>query len=347
MNTPLDQALAPYDYAFPRKLIATAPAHPRDSARLMIYDRRNGSVTLDTFHNLTKYLPPRSVLVLNRTKVIPARIALRKENGTVCGALFLATTKESDGTDGVRMLIKGKMKDREILHWTEKDKFMVLRREGKEVILRPSFDVALLFHLLETYGQTPLPLYIKHSPLTEEQRRTEYQTVFAQQDGSIAAPTAGLHFTPELLQRIADDGHTIAHVTLHVNQGTFAPLTDEHLRTKTLHAEHYEIEPDVLRIIEEAKQSNQPIIAVGTTVVRTLESYARTGLPRGETTLFLQPGDNLRIVNHLITNFHVPRSSLLMLVATLTGRDELMKLYRRAIDERFRLFSFGDGMLIV
>jgi S-adenosylmethionine:tRNA ribosyltransferase-isomerase len=200
-------------------------------------------------------------------------------------------------------------------------------------------------------GTAPLPPYIKHTPLTREQLLTEYQSVFAKDPGSIAAPTASLHFTPELLASLQDRGIALAYTTLHVHLGTFAPLTEEQWQTGRLHQEEYHIDPQTIAVLEQAKRDGRPIIAVGTTVVRTLESATDDAgvITRSEadTSLFIREGYTFRMVSGLITNFHVPRSSLLMLVAALTGRETLLSLYKEAIEKRFRLFSFGDAMLIL
>jgi S-adenosylmethionine:tRNA ribosyltransferase-isomerase len=224
-------------------------------------------------------------------------------------------------------------------------------REGKEAILRPSFPIDRTVPLLEEFGKTPLPPYIDAKGMTEAERRDEYQTVFAKNPGSVAAPTASLHFTPELIERIKAAGHDVCYVTLHVGLGTFAPLTDAQIETRTLHEERYYIDDATADFLNRAKQEGRPIVAVGTTAVRALESAAVEGDAitnnYGTTTLFLSPENPPRFVTALVTNFHVPKSSLLMLVAGFVGRNRLMRLYQTAIAERFRLFSFGDGMLIV
>ena len=340
-----DAQMRLYDYALPPELIAKAPAHPRDSARLLVYDRKKKSVLLDTFAHITDHLPQNAVLVLNETRVIPARMELTKATGGIVRALYL------EGTDtAIRTMAEGKIQAGDVLQWEGDHSFTVLAREGKEAVLQPSFPLSQLMELLQQYGHTPLPPYMKDSPLTEAERRTEYQTVFAHTPGSVAAPTAGLHFTEELLERIRKKGIAIATVTLHVNLGTFAPLTETHWREQRLHQEHYTISPETAAMLNGAKRESRPIIAVGTTVVRTLESAAQNGVLAklsGITDLFLSEDHPPRFVDGLVTNFHVPQSSLLMLVAGLTGRETLMQLYARAIAERMRFFSFGDGMLIL
>jgi S-adenosylmethionine:tRNA ribosyltransferase-isomerase len=341
----LDDILAPYDYAFPPELIAVSPAHPRDSARLLVHDRSTGKTSFSTFAHITDYLPKNAVLVFNRTKVIPARMHLTKQTGGMIEALYLG----SHGST-VRVMASGKMTEGDRLAWTDSHSFTVAQRDGKYAELQPSFPITDLYRFLERYGETPLPPYIKDSPLSESERRTEYQTVFAKQEGSVAAPTAGLHFTPELLERIEAHGCAIRYVTLHVNLGTFAPVTEEHLKAKKLHEEWYEIDEETAAFLNQAKAEGRPVIAVGTTSVRTLESATinrRLQNLSRITDIFIDEQDDLHFVDGLVTNFHVPRSSLLMLVSAFIGRETLLDLYRQAIDRKFRLFSFGDGMLIL
>lgn len=345
MNT-LDDILAPYDYQVPPELIAESPAHPRDSARLLVYNRSTGETSFNTFANITDYLPKNAVLVFNQTKVFPARMHLTKdETGGKVEALYLETVHGM-----LRVMASGKIAEGDTLRWEEKHLFTVEQRDGKYALLQPSFPLGDLHRLLYKYGETPLPPYIKHSPLSEEQKRAEYQTVFAKQEGSVAAPTAGLHFTPELLRAIHAHGCSIVYVTLHVNLGTFAPITEEHMKQKRLHTEAYNIDEDTAAFLNEAKSQGRPIIAVGTTSVRTLESATVNGRIEklaDMTSIFITENDTLKFVDGLITNFHVPKSSLLMLVSAMTGRETLLDLYSQAIEKKFRFFSFGDGMLIL
>jgi S-adenosylmethionine:tRNA ribosyltransferase-isomerase len=333
-----------YDYRVPPQLIAQEPAKPRDSARLLIYDRATGRASESMFRSLPEYLPPRSVVVLNRTKVVPARLWCRKASGGKVQVLYvrhdsrywyallnrLVKTGESIVGDGFTLTAVSV--DNGI--WT----------------LRPSFSLSRTLTVLRRSGTTPIPPYIKHSPLTERALRREYQTVFARTSGSVAAPTASLHFTPRLLQALKRAGHEVLFVTLHVGLGTFAPVTAEHLRLGRLHAECYDIDAKTARALSRFKRNGRPIVAVGTTVARALESASDTRGElrrlRGTTDLFIRPGYRWRFVDALITNFHVPKSSLMMLVASLIGRTRLLSVYRTAIRRGFRLFSFGDGMLI-
>jgi S-adenosylmethionine:tRNA ribosyltransferase-isomerase len=227
----------------------------------------------------------------------------------------------------------------------EKIFFEVLGKEDKIYTLRPSFPVSDVQKVFTKYGETPIPPYIKNSGLSETQLREKYQTVFAKRTGSVAAPTASLHFTNRLLEKLQKQGIQIEFVTLHVNLGTFAPLTEEAVESGKLHKEWYEVPAKTAIALAKAKKEGRPIIAVGTTAVRTLEqSEGKTG--SGETRLFIRPGYEFKFVDGMVTNFHVPKSSLLMLVASFIGREKLFELYAEAINRDFRLFSFGDGMLV-
>ncbi len=335
-----------YDYTFPQELIATAPAHPRESARLLVCRRASGETEESTFASLGDFLPANALIIFNRTKVIPARLSLTRADGAVAPALYLGTKNSL-----VRFLCGKRLVIGETLTAAPGNTFTVESKEGREWLLRPSFPLSDLADVLEKYGQVPLPPYIKESPLTEEERRREYQTVFAKESGSIAAPTASLHFSEELLADLEHRGITAAYVTLHVHLGTFSPLTEEQWATGALHTEEYVIPPETAALITAAKKEGRPVIAVGTTVVRTLESAADSSgsLTKlsGETSLFIREGYAFRIVDGLVTNFHVPRSSLLMLVSAFAGRENILQWYDEAIEKKFRLFSFGDGMLIL
>lgn len=340
-----EQLLAQFDYAFPPELIAKEPAHPRDSARLLVYDRTKKSTSFDVFSNLTNHLPKNALVVMNRTKVIPAKMSLKKKTGGAVSALWLETK-----SDSIRVLASGSFKAGDTLMWEDDHSFTVQERNEQEALLKPEFEIKKFDQILEAYGSTPLPPYMKDSPLKESQRRDEYQTVFAKEKGSVAAPTAGLHFTEELIKKVVQHGGGVAYVTLHVGLGTFAPLTEKHIATQTLHTERYEIDAATVKTLNKAKAAGRPIVAVGTTTVRTLESASDDSIivrPRGDTNIFITESTPIHFTNHLITNFHVPRSSLLMLVSAFTGREKLLDIYRQAIAEKMRLFSFGDAMLII
>lgn len=343
-----DEILARYNYSFPPELIAQEPASPRDSARLMVYDRKTQKISLDIFSNVTKYLPKNSLIVFNQTKVLPARLFVKKSTGKNVELLFL-----SEKNKITKVVANSKLNSGEKLFLNDEEIFEVLGNEKNYFLIQPcgTGSITNVYQVFEKFGKTPIPPYIKNSPLSEEKLRHEYQAIFAKEIGSSAAPTASLHFTHDLLTRIKNAGHEICFITLHVGLGTFSPVTEEHLKEKKLHEEWYEIDNQTAGIINTYKKQNKPVIAVGTTVVRTLESAASdlgqlTNL-NGETSLFIQEGYKFKIVDSLITNFHVPKSSLLMLVSALIGREKLLELYRLAIMEKFRLFSFGDGMFII
>lgn len=340
-----DQILRAYDYIVPQELIAQQPTRPRDAARLMVYDRAVDRVVLDTFLHLDRYVPKNAVLVLNDTRVIPARLMLHKSTGGAVEILYLDRIR-----GGIRVMTNRGLRVGERLRLTQEIFFTVARQDDRFYILHPSVSPIELDAVFDRYGITPLPPYIKHSSLRGKALRDAYQTIFARVRGSVAAPTASLHFTERLLKKIRARGIVIKFVTLHVNLGTFAPLTENAVQKNRLHKERFTIDRATADFLNRAKREGRQIIAVGTTVARTLESASdiRGNVRRlqGETDLFIRPGYRFKFVDGLVTNFHVPKSSLLMLVASLIGREKLFELYRRAIDERFRLFSFGDGMFV-
>ena len=338
-----EKLLADYDYQFPQSAVALEPASPRDSAKLLICNRTKGSVRHDTFRHLSKYLPPKSLIVFNETKVVPARLIVTKPTGGRAEILYIG---QQNGLIQVMADRRFQIGARLQLHGDVY--FIVESQKEKYYFLRPSFPIKKLFSILEKYGQTPLPPYLRKTSLKGKALQEKYQTVFARERGSVAAPTASLHFTPHLLKDLQKSGHEIVFVTLHVNLGTFAPLTPEHVASGRLHEEYYEVPPQTASAIRRAKTQGRAVIAVGTTVARTLESaqFDKKSIS-GQTSLFILTGHRFHVVDGLITNFHVPKSSLLMLVAALVGREKLLELYSQAIAKKYRLFSFGDGMLIV
>lgn len=327
-----------YDYRVPPSLVALAPVRPRDAARLLVYDRASGRTAADTFRNLVRHLPPRSVVVLNDTRVIPARLWAHKETGGRVQVFYL-------GHDGrsIHALSDAALRSGMRLTVADGLTLTVVGKRGGAYTLRASWPAARTAAVVEKYGTTPIPPYLRKTGLSEGRLRSEYQTLWARVRGSVAAPTASLHFTERLLREVRAAGHAVHFVTLHVGLGTFAPLTAGHVRSGRLHAERYMVPAATARAV----RSGRPVVAVGTTVARTLESWAATGKRSGTTRLFIRPGYRWRAVDALITNFHVPRSSLMMLAASFAGsRTLLLRLYRRAIRARMRLFSFGDAMLL-
>ncbi|MBI4225236.1 MAG: tRNA preQ1(34) S-adenosylmethionine ribosyltransferase-isomerase QueA [Candidatus Sungbacteria bacterium] len=347
-NASFEKLLGQYDWQIPGELIAQKPASPRDSARLLVGWKNRPESAEDTFLNLDKYLPFGAVLVFNNTKVIPARLTLQKETGGQVRVLYLDHDKNMIRVLADRPVVPGM---KLIIPHHPVFSFVVFQKSGKYVFLKPSFAIAKFPALLKQFGSMPIPPYIKSHTMTESELRKQYQTVFAKRNGSVAAPTASLHFTKRLLAKLARKHFQLCYVTLHVNLGTFSPLVPEQVRHGKLHQEYYEIDHKTARILHQAKKEGRPIIAVGTTVVRTLESAA--GKDRqikrlsGATDLFIREGYRFKFIDGMITNFHVPKSSLLMLVAAFIGKEKLRGLYKKAIAERFKFFSFGDGMLLL
>jgi len=345
----LEKHLRLYDYQLPAELIAQEPSRPRDSARLLISDKKGKKTSFDVFSNITKYLPKNSVLVFNKTKVIPARLSLTKSTGGKVDILYISHDKNHIKVLANKKLPIGStvslLRGRAIV-----TQFMVAEKEGQFYFFKSDFPVNQIKSVLQKYGQTPLPPYIKNSKLTEAQRRKEYQSVFAKQGLSVAAPTASLHFTKRLISKLKKQGIEVKFVTLNVNLGTFAPLKQENLNSGKLHSETYEVDKKTAADLNAAKKKGKKIIAVGTTVIRTLESAAKNNKLvnlSGQTRLFIQPGYNFKFIDGCITNFHVPKSSLMMLISALVGRKKLLSLYQKAIKQKLRFFSFGDGMLIL
>jgi S-adenosylmethionine:tRNA ribosyltransferase-isomerase len=345
MKPAFSEVLRLYDFCLSPELIAQKPASPRDSARLLVFDRASKHREDAVFRDIGEFLPEQSVLVLNETRVIPAKLTLTRTTGGMVSALVLGRQGSS-----LRVFANRKLRIGELLTLAASHTFTVQAQNGKEWLITPSFAEDP-DRVLDKLGTMPLPPYIKHSPLSPQGLRREYQSVFARERGSIAAPTASLHFTQSLLSRLQQRGIRLAFVTLHVHLGTFAPLTEEQWREGALHRETYHMSDETAEILGSAKRSGDPIIAVGTTVVRTLESCCdekgKIVRRAGETNLFIREEYTFRLVDGLITNFHVPRSSLLMLVSAFAGRENILSLYQHALDERYRFFSFGDAMLIL
>ena len=305
------------------------------------------------FYNLDRYLSTDSFLVLNNTKVLPARVKMKKETGGKVVTLFLPLSVIPSSVEGsiVSALADRKIEVGQKLFFESGDFVEVIGQ--KEHIFELKFNISRerLYQLLKKYGSMPVPLYLKRTPLKRNQLLKKYQTIFAKHEGSSAAPTASLHFTDRVFNKLRKKNIKKYFVTLHVGLGTFAPITDENLKTKKLHEEYFEIDQPVLQSIEKAKKEGKKLVAVGTTVVRTLESLARDSSPSGKTDLFIYPPYSFKTVDNLITNFHLPKSSLMMLVEAFLKHKKaersLVELYNIAIKNNFRFYSFGDAMLIV
>jgi len=339
-----------YSYRLPPELIAQEPAVPRDASRLFVYDSASDRITLGTFSQIGEYLPKEAVMVLNDTRVLPSRILMHKKTGGKVKVLFLVNEDAGEGL--MRILADRRIDVGDPVFFGNGQKVTVVAQDKEIFTVSCAFSRQELFHILETGGTMPIPPYIKHTPLTERELRNKYQTVFARLNGSAAAPTASLHFTPELFSALEKRGVGRAFVTLHVGMGTFAPITEEAVHEGKLHTEWYEVPAGQARQIVAYKQQNKPVVAVGTTVVRTLESASRAGWPSGmqTTDIFIQPPFAFDVVDTLITNFHLPSSSLMMLVEAFLqskgAKRHLVDLYKVAVAHRFRFFSFGDAMLI-
>ena len=334
-----------YDYELPEELIAQTPAEPRDSSRLLVYDRATGKREHRIFRDIKEYLRPGDVLVVNNTKVLPARLYAYTKNGGKVEVLLLKRRDLNEWEVLVRPGKKAKV-GAELIVSEELSLTVVDRTDTGERIVRFHFD-GVFEDILSRLGSMPLPPYI-HEKLKDKDR---YQTVYCKTDGSAAAPTAGLHFTQELLAEIRAMGVEIAEVLLHVGLGTFRPVKEEDLTHHVMHSEFYKVDERAAEIVNAAKREGRRVIAVGTTSVRTLETVAdEQGMLRpcsGDTSIFIYPPYRFKCVDALITNFHLPESTLIMLVSAFMGREQCLSVYREAVEERDRVFSFGDAMMIV
>lgn len=334
-------------FELPQELIAQDPLKDRSSSRLLVLDRKTGKTEHHIFREVIDYLEPGDCLVVNNTKVIPARLFGAKVGTDAKIEVLLLKRKEADVWE---TLVKPGKKAKPGTRISFGDGLLMgevidVVEEGNRLI---RFEYEGIFEeILDQLGQMPLPPYITHQ--LEDKNR--YQTVYAKHDGSAAAPTAGLHFTPELLQQIRDKGVNIAHVTLHVGLGTFRPVKVEDVTKHHMHSEFYVVEEDQAALINETKAKGKKVVSVGTTSCRTLESAAdERGIIHagsGWTDIFIYPGYQFKIIDRLITNFHLPESTLLMLVSALAGKEKIMAAYEEAVKERYRFFSFGDAMLIL
>lgn len=336
-----------FDYELPEELIAQHPLQKRDMSRLLVYDRKSQEIHHRIFKDIGEYLRAGDCLVINDTKVIPARLyGVRKDSGGAIEFLLLERLENNKWEVLVKPGRRAKIGTRFIFG----DGLLIaevldIGKEGERVV---QFEYEGIFEeILDQIGNMPLPPYI-HEKLEDDNR---YQTVYAQHPGSAAAPTAGLHFTEELLDELKSKGINIAKVTLHVGLGTFRPVKTEIVEEHSMHAESYLVSKETADIINRCRQNGGRIVAVGTTSVRTLESVTDDkGIihpGQGKTDIFIYPGYRFKAVDMLVTNFHLPRSTLLMLVSAFMGREEALRVYNIAVKERYRFFSFGDAMLII
>lgn len=333
-------------YDLPKERIAQHPAEPRDSARLMHIDRKTGGIEHRIFRDVTEYLEPGDCLILNDTKVLPARIyGVKEETGAVVEFLLLTQI----GKDEWECLTKPGKRAKAGTRFTFGEgkltgEIVTVKDDGNRVVR--FFYEGNFFNILDEIGQMPLPPYI-----TEQiQDNDEYQTVYADKLGSAAAPTAGLHFTPELLDTIEKQGVKIGKVTLHVGLGTFRPVKAENVEDHTMHSEHYWMPKETADLINETHQNGHRVIAVGTTSCRTIEAVAtKLGCIAEDedwTSIFIYPGYEFKCMDGIITNFHLPESTLIMLISAFLGYDKTMASYKVAVEEKYRFFSFGDAMMI-
>ncbi len=333
-------------YDLPQELIAQTPMEPRDHSRLMVLDRETGEIQHRHFYDVIDYLNEGDVLVVNDSRVLPARLYGKKE---VTGAQIEFLLLERKAADVWEILVKPGKKALpgarfEFGDGLLKAEILEVKEDGNRLV-RFFYD-GDFYQILEKIGKMPLPHYIT-AELKDNER---YQTVYSHEVGSAAAPTAGLHFTQELLHKIEEKGVKIAKVTLHVGLGTFRPVKAENIEEHHMHSEHYEMSEETARIINEAKANGKRVIAVGTTSCRTLESVAqKEGCIRaseGYTDIFIYPGYTFRAMDGIITNFHLPESTLIMLISAFAGRDKVMNAYKTAVEQRYRFYSFGDAMFI-
>ncbi len=327
--------LQSYFYQLPSDLVAQKPCAHRDRARLLIIDRDQGTLRHDTFNHLNNYLPLNSHLVVNNSKVIPARLLGSRSTGGAV-EIFLLNPLEDGYSFEVLLRPLKKIREREEINFGSGISAILADKEKRIV----RFNKKNITRHLQKVGHIPLPPYIKR-PDTPRDRK-DYQTVYAKQPGSVASPTAGLHFTKGLIKKLKTKGHQFLELTLHINDGTFKPVECDDIRAHPMHTEYYSIKPAVYKSL-----NTKSVVAVGTTSCRVLESAYKSQVYTGTTGMFIYPGYKFQVVDALITNFHLPYSTLLMLVCAFGGYDLVMKAYKEAMKERYRFYSYGDAMLII
>jgi S-adenosylmethionine:tRNA ribosyltransferase-isomerase len=332
-----------YDFTLPKELIATHPATPRDNAKLLVYDRESGQISHAHFYDFEKFIPKNCALIFNDTKVIKARLFGQKESG---GKIELLINRALNAHN-IHVFTRGKVKigTKISLGAELVAQIIELLEDGSRVVNFYKNNSLLRFEeilpIIDKIGHIPLPPYIQREDNKEDER--EYQSVFAKEEGAVAAPTASLHFTKEQHERVCSNFQH-AYITLHVGSGTFKPVECEEILEHPMHSEYYDISDSAKKILD----SEMPILSIGTTSTRTIEFYARNKeQQRGEANLFLHPNNKPLRVNHILTNFHLPKSTLIMLVASFIGVDKAKELYAIAIDKEYRFYSYGDAMLIL
>ena len=332
-----------YDFTLPPELIATYPAHPRDHAKLLVYNRKTNEIIHAHFYDFEKFIPKDCALIFNDTKVIKARLYGKKSSG---GKIELLINRPLDAHD-INVYIRGKVKVDSKILFDDKLEAIVreLNEDGSRIVNFYKDKELLRFEdilpIIDKIGHIPLPPYIQREDTQED--ASEYQSVFAKEEGAVAAPTASLHFTQEQHKRVCKN-HEHAFVTLHVGSGTFKPVEAKTITDHPMHSEYYDISDKAKELLD----STIPLLSIGTTSTRTIEFYAKhKKVQKGEANLFLHPNNKPSRVNHLLTNFHLPKSTLLMLVASFIGVDKAQELYKIAIEKKYRFYSYGDAMLII
>lgn len=344
--------ISEFDYVLPENLIAQMPADKRQNSKMLVLDKQNKTIEHRHFFDIVDYIDPNSILVLNNTKVLPARLYGTKDTGAKI-EVFLLESKENKNWS---CLIKPskRVKPDTIITISDELKVRPIKRleDDGEWLVELIYD-GDLFDILHKVGNIPLPPYIERKLKTEEIKQFDmerYQTVYAKDEGSVAAPTAGLHFTEEILQKLKDKGVEIAYVTLNVGLGTFRPVKCDNVLDHKMHSETYEITKEAAEQINRAKANGKKLVAVGTTTVRTLETaFQKLGCIapcNDHSELFIYPPYEFKVVDELITNFHLPKSTLLMLVSAFSSKENIMRAYEEAVKEKYRFFSFGDAMFI-
>jgi len=352
--------LSEFDYNLPNELIAQAPMKPRDHSRLLVLEKKTEEIKHQHFFEIVDYLSAGDVLVLNNSKVIPARLIGRKESGGEV-EIFLSkrmsaiNDHENNNSEIWECLIRGKVRPKMMIDFDNDLSAVIIANhsDGSNQLWQVEFNQTgqAFMNAIQEIGQVPLPPYIKKELTGDDQQ--DYQTVYANNDqlGSVAAPTAGFHFTKELLEKIKDKGIIIQYITLHVGLGTFLPVKTDEIHDHQMHSEWVEVSKETISIIQQAKNRGKKIIAVGTTSCRSLEAVWQKNDLKNDfvewVDIFIYPGYEFKIVEALITNFHLPKSTLLMLVSALAGKENIKKAYLEAIQNKYRFYSYGDAMLVV
>ena len=351
VNTP-EWSLDSYDFHLPQTQIAQFPAHQRDQSKLMLLHQHHALISHHRFFEIIDLLPSDAVLVVNNTKVIPARLFGKRKTGATIETLLLTEVEKGVWEAWVKKAKRLKAGEKIDFAQGNFSAIADQRLENGNWLLR-FIEPEYFYEKLETFGVLPLPPYIERTTEQDQQRELDkhrYQTIYASQKGAIAAPTAGLHFTSEILQKIQARGIPLIEITLHVGAGTFAPIRTEDIREYAIHSEYYHVSAESSEVLKQVIEQNKKIIGIGTTVVRVLETIGQnfTGESlSGTTNCYIYPPYRFQVVQGMLTNFHLPKSSLLLLVSAMYGREKLLSAYQTAIEENYRFFSYGDCMLIL